>query len=175
MDFALESLGNAQSRALFTNATYLCDSLIRIDGVTFYGSPYTPKVTNARIQRIPRGGNRERFSFTSALVLFCCPSVRRFERLSKQALVSPATTQFFGVFQLYSDQDAKEMVEKIPNEVDVLITHGPPHGILDSPSTGNNVGCPYLRQRVKCFADIHNRGKKKRNLCLLPSAFSHLP
>lgn len=34
--------------------------------------------------------------------------------------------------------------EKIPEDVDVLITHTPPQGILD----GENLGCQHLRQRI---------------------------
>lgn len=38
----------------------------------------------------------------------------------------------------------------IPDEVDVLITHGPPHGILDETvREGLNVGCPLLLKKVK--------------------------
>lgn len=38
----------------------------------------------------------------------------------------------------------------IPNGIDVLITHGPPHGILDKVRYDNlTVGCPKLRAKVK--------------------------
>jgi len=38
---------------------------------------------------------------------------------------------------------------KIPKNLDVLITHGPPHGILDLVLRGENVGCPILREAVR--------------------------
>ena len=39
---------------------------------------------------------------------------------------------------------------KIPVKTDVLVTHGPPHGILDRPyGTRPGVGCELLRERVK--------------------------
>jgi Icc-related predicted phosphoesterase len=50
----------------------------------------------------------------------------------------------------------------IPNDVNILITHTPPFGILDSPRAGGNVGCSYLRSRVReiapklhCFGHVH--------------------
>lgn len=52
--------------------------------------------------------------------------------------------------------------EQIPDQVDVLITHTPPRGILDRNSQGRACGCPLLRQRVSvvrprvhCFGHIH--------------------
>lgn len=36
----------------------------------------------------------------------------------------------------------------IPADTDVLITHGPPHGILDENPSGWNCGCPDLRETV---------------------------
>jgi Icc-related predicted phosphoesterase len=53
--------------------------------------------------------------------------------------------------------------EKIPPKVDVLVTHGPPFGILDRPDgDGRNVGCELLRERVRvvkprvhAFGHIH--------------------
>jgi Icc-related predicted phosphoesterase len=38
---------------------------------------------------------------------------------------------------------------KIPDDTDVLITHGPPGGILDRVAGGELVGCNDLRKRVK--------------------------
>lgn len=52
--------------------------------------------------------------------------------------------------------------EMIPNDTDVLITHCPPYGILDTVCLGENVGCKYLLEAVKrvkprihCFGHIH--------------------
>lgn len=36
----------------------------------------------------------------------------------------------------------------IPSDVDVLLTHSPPAGILDTDSTGKRQGCPHLRDKV---------------------------
>lgn len=53
---------------------------------------------------------------------------------------------------------------KIPDDTDILITHGPPEGILDVVPKGNkHVGCPHLRDRVKvvkprihAFGHVHH-------------------
>ncbi|KAI0479179.1 ser/Thr protein phosphatase family protein [Xylariaceae sp. FL0804] len=49
----------------------------------------------------------------------------------------------------------------ISSDVDVVITHGPPHGIMDY-AHGRRAGCPYLfkavakaRPRLHCFGHIH--------------------
>jgi predicted phosphohydrolase len=51
---------------------------------------------------------------------------------------------------------------QIPNDVNVLITHGPPYGILDQVPGGEHVGCEELRQalqrvrpKVHIFGHIH--------------------
>jgi Icc-related predicted phosphoesterase len=61
--------------------------------------------------------------------------------------------------------DSENLCEKwsqIPGKVDVLITHTPPHGILDRNRAGKSCGCPELRRRVEqlrpqlhCFGHIH--------------------
>lgn len=38
--------------------------------------------------------------------------------------------------------------QQIPENVDVLVTHGPPLGILDSNSAGKNCGCEHLRNQI---------------------------
>jgi Icc-related predicted phosphoesterase len=54
-------------------------------------------------------------------------------------------------FAYYATND--QLIEKwrtIPSGIDVLITHTPPFGILDIPSSGDiHLGCPYLRAELK--------------------------
>ena len=52
--------------------------------------------------------------------------------------------------------------------VDVLITHGAPHGILEDVSGMGHVGCPVLKRKVKelcprlhIFGHVHNQGGKR--------------
>lgn len=78
---------------------------------------------------------------------------------------SPWTPQFVGVFQLDSYKEAKDTWRNIPNDTDVLITHGPPKGILDMTSRGGRVGDKALldalknnsalQPRVHCFGHVH--------------------
>lgn len=46
---------------------------------------------------------------------------------------------------------------KIPAEVDVLITHGPPYGVMDRLlDDGTEVGCPFLKRAlVRCQPRLH--------------------
>lgn len=96
---------------------YLQDSGIQIDGISFWGVPWTPKF----------GG----WSFM----------------LPRQSA------------------EMRDVCGKIPNDLDVLITHGPPFGILDlSPYGNEHAGCLDLfeasslrvKPKVHCFGHIHD-------------------
>jgi Icc-related predicted phosphoesterase len=62
-------------------------------------------------------------------------------------------------------EEIKRHWDKIPHGVDLLITHGPPHGILDkskSPGHDDNLGCEELlkcvkriKPKVHAFGHIH--------------------
>lgn len=63
-------------------------------------------------------------------------------------------------------RDTGELGDKwdlIPNDIDVLITHSPPHGILDRCDHGERVGCEELeveifsriRPKIHAFGHIH--------------------
>lgn len=76
---------------------------------------------------------------------------------------SPYTPEFmdFG-FQYKEKEQAKALWDQIPNDIDVLVTHGPPHNICDKSSSGFHCGCEVLRgaiERVKpalsVFGHIH--------------------
>lgn len=107
------------SRENFTDngIIYLENEGITIDGINFWGSPYTPSFND--------------WAFMKAR------------------------------HKLHS------VWENIPDDTDVLITHGPPKGILDlSTDAKHNLemcGCSALRKRVEkmnlkamCFGHIHN-------------------
>ena len=80
-------------------ATYLEDSGVTIDGVSYYGSPWTPEFYN-------------------------------------------------WAFMKKRGPEIDERWQLIPDDLDVLITHGPPAGILDL-STHERMGCEMLAQRVR--------------------------
>ncbi|PXF40841.1 Metallophosphoesterase domain-containing protein 1 [Gracilariopsis chorda] len=75
---------------------------------------------------------------------------------------SPWTPKFVGEFQLEDEKHAHAVWNRMPTDVDVLITHGPPKGILDVTSRGMSVGDSALlekvrtvRPRVHCFGHVH--------------------
>jgi Icc-related predicted phosphoesterase len=92
-------------------ARLLINESYTYEGVTFYGSPYTPTF-----------GHR-------------------------------------WAYQLMDREQAMENWAKIPTDTSVLITHGPPQGILDKTVRGPRAGCPFLLARVtEIQPDIHAFG-----------------
>jgi len=95
LDFNKESI-----EAIFTNAIYLENSSITINGIKIWGSPYTPIFKNWAYMR--------------------------------------------------SGDELKKLWETIPNDTDIIITHGQPLGINDYVEfSKQNVGCPFLRDKIK--------------------------
>lgn len=92
---------------------------------------------------------------------------------------SPYTPEFYNWgFQLYQN-DGKKLWATIPDDVEVLITHGPAYGVLDVPGephhTKGSVGCLYLANRIQelknlkahLFGHIHGAyGKQDVNGCM---------
>jgi len=88
----------AEARARITNATYLEDSGCTIEGLKFYGSPWTP---------------------------------------------------LFGDWAfMLAETELADKWALIPSGLDVLITHGPPHGILDLTNRNERAGSLTLLHRV---------------------------
>lgn len=99
-DFYLENLSFEKlGEILPKNVSYLKDSGVEINGISFWGSPMVP-------------GNGH-WAFTE-------PSTRKIG----------------------------EHWKKIPEDVDVLITHSPPYGILDQSGNKLLLGCKPLRKKV---------------------------
>ena len=75
---------------------------------------------------------------------------------------SPWQPRFFDwAFNLNRGAEMAERWKLIPDDIDVLITHGPPHGILDEVPRKywtENAGCEELRKRVE---EISGFGKLK--------------
>jgi Icc-related predicted phosphoesterase len=96
----------ALAREALTNAVYLKDSGIEIEGVRFWGSPWTP-------------------------------------------------TFMDWAFMLERGKPLYDKWTLIPDNTDVLITHGPPKGFGDEANLGfkcQNVGCDQLLDRVRQLA-----------------------
>ena len=76
---------------------------------------------------------------------------------------SPMTPYFFNwAFNRQRGAEISKHWDLVPDQIDVLITHGPPYGILDQTEEKMNVGCEDLWNKVKkinpryhCFGHIH--------------------
>ena len=75
---------------------------------------------------------------------------------------SPWTPQFFEWAFMAEDEQLAARWDLIPRDTDVLITHGPPYGVLDKTYRGALAGSPTLRHAVEavkptlhCFGHIH--------------------
>lgn len=63
---------------------------------------------------------------------------------------SPVTPLYGGAFGMSSAADRKKHWARIPEGTDILVTHGPPYGILDvAPGSSLHEGCPELLEAVK--------------------------
>jgi Icc-related predicted phosphoesterase len=101
------------AESLITNAIYLNDSLVEINGLKIWGSPVSPWYHDWAFNR-RRGA------------------------------------------------DIKRHWDLIPEGIDILITHGPPFGIMDFTFTGYMVGCEELtkaiarvKPKIHLFGHIH--------------------
>lgn len=79
---------------------------------------------------------------------------------------SPWTPRFYDWAYNYDPGQAERLWDQIPEGIDVLITHGPPAGILDTAAGGKSTGCPVLLDRVMkvdpilhVFGHIHECGQ----------------
>lgn len=101
------------AESLITNATYLNDSGVTIEGIRIWGSPISPEFHDWAFNR-KRG------------------------------------------------EEIRKYWEMIPSNTDILITHGPPKGILDRTVLGSRVGCvdlaeivAQIRPKYHIFGHIH--------------------
>jgi len=77
---------------------------------------------------------------------------------------SPYQPRFFDWAFNLDDDELKRKWSRIPAGIDVLITHGPPYGILDNTIDHRNVGCRHLlnevvdrvKPRIHAFGHIHH-------------------
>jgi Icc-related predicted phosphoesterase len=76
---------------------------------------------------------------------------------------SPVTPMYGGAFGVSSAVDRKKLYAQIPWDIDILVSHGPPFGILDTaPISGSHEGCrelldavAQLRPKLHVFGHIH--------------------
>ena len=106
---------------------------------------------------------------------YLCDSGTQFEGLKIWG--SPWTLAFEGMnpkckaFTVDTEEELAEKWNLIPNDVDILVTHSPPYGILDKTLFENHVGSVTLEnavQRIKpylhVFGHVHECGGKVDDL-----------
>jgi len=107
-----------------------------------------------------RFGDRKWRRLISAATFLCNESVE-LDRIRLWG--SPITPSNFESFGAASEVDCGHIFAGIPAGTDLVITHGPPFGILDvAAADGRHHGCPYLRSAIRCvqpaphvFGHIH--------------------
>jgi Icc-related predicted phosphoesterase len=75
---------------------------------------------------------------------------------------SPRQRKFCNWAFNHTEEELREWYSKIPLDTDILVTHTPPHGILDVTDNGDKAGSSSLLDTVKlvmpkihCFGHIH--------------------
>ncbi len=110
-----------KAKSLITNAIYLENSGVEIEGLNIWGSPISPWF-------------------------------------------------FDWAFNQKRGEDIKKFWDKIPENTDILITHGPPMNILDCTTKGQYVGCEELlpaveriKPKIHLFGHIHEAFGEYKN------------
>jgi predicted phosphodiesterase len=94
---------------------------------------------------------------------------------------SPWQPRFFDwAFNLSRGAELRAVWDKIPSGIDVLVTHGPPAGVLDQTDDGRRVGCADLLEavqrvapRLHVFGHIHEaHGERAEGRTLFVNACS---
>jgi hypothetical protein len=63
---------------------------------------------------------------------------------------SPLTPSNFEIFRATSEADCGRIFSRIPAQTDLVISHGPPQGVLDIAGSGNrHQGCPHLLAAIR--------------------------
>ncbi|GFS02309.1 metallophosphoesterase domain-containing protein 1 [Elysia marginata] len=112
---ALEELQVATSRELLKSCIYLLDSSVTVCGIKIHGSPW--RCTNYKAE-------------TDATKQALKMVNNKISKTSKVVILSDARQPFFGDwgFNLPRGEACLEKWDKIPDDTDILITHGPPLG-----------------------------------------------
>lgn len=155
-----------------------CDVLISAGDYSFQGQPWIVKHFHAWLNEqsakhiISVQGNHEvgvekDFAMSKQLALQACPRVHFLEEgeviIDGVKFYGSAITPFFHdwAYNRMRGEEIRRHWDMIPRDTNVLITHGPPHGILDIVNYPNGtpkerVGCHDLKERInELNIDIH--------------------
>ena len=110
------------------NVIYLCDTSITVEGLSIHGTPWTPYFYDWAFQGIDcdKGGLRTAREYVGGPHMNAVPTEKY-----------PLLDSKYGL---------------VPNGVDILVSHGPPFGILDRNGQGDNCGSHSLLRAIESRA-----------------------
>jgi Icc-related predicted phosphoesterase len=153
-----------------------CDLLIHAGDWTFFSRSRTQiKDFNewlgeqyAPLGRVLCPGNHEQYLVRDPRLRSLTPNgtVLMNGKLSIKGLklwASPVTSLSSSAFAIPEAKDRARLYSQIPSDTDILITHGPPYGILDcSPGDSKHSGCRELlkavvriKPKIHVFGHVH--------------------
>jgi Icc-related predicted phosphoesterase len=172
-----------------------CDILISCGDYSFRGEPHMVKEFHEWLNKQEAGyiisvmGNHEQwveknFQEAKSIAVEACPAVHFIEEglveIEGVKLWCSAWTPTFGFNWAYNadrGEEIKRHWDKIPKDTDILISHGPPYGILDElkyvdgTPKGVFVGCRDLLEVIQkfkipihVFGHIHEHGSEQVHL-----------
>lgn len=169
-----------------------CDILISAGDYSFRGTPTEvnqfhewfnkqPAKYKISVQGNHELGVEKMFSVSQMIAKDKCPGVHFID----EGLVeiegikiwcSAITPEFCGWAWNRFPNEIQKHWDMIPDDTDILVTHGPPYGILDQTTYANgeirpeHLGCPKLMERIKIikpdlhfFGHIHHGGGRAVN------------
>jgi Icc-related predicted phosphoesterase len=146
-----------------------CDLLISCGDYSFTGEPWVVKDFHKWLNKQPAKyklsvqGNHEKwvehnFQEAKKIAEEACPGVFFMEEglveIEGLKIWCSAITLFFRdwAYNRYPGEEIQEHWDKIPQGIDILVTHGPAYGILDGVPEGENMrhlGCPQLLKKIE--------------------------
>ena len=143
-----------------------CDVLVSCGDYSFVGECHLVKNFHKWLNKqkathiISVQGNHEKwveanFNEARTLAQSVCPRVHFIDEgevdIDGVKFFGSAITPYFfnWAWNRYRGEDVNKHWARIPDDVNVLITHGPVYGILDQLPDGTNVGCEGLFNRIQ--------------------------
>jgi Icc-related predicted phosphoesterase len=157
-----------------------CDLLVSAGDYSFTGEIHMVKDFHKWMNKQPAKhkisvqGNHEKwvernFDLAKQMAKEACPDIHFIDEglveIEELKIWCSAITPFFynWAWNRYRGEEIKKHWDKIPLNIDFLITHGPPYGILDTVSFHRpieNLGCKELANKIKELKNlkIHSFG-----------------
>lgn len=150
-----------------------CDILISCGDYSFRGEPKAVIAFHEWLDKQPAKhiisvqGNHEvavekNFSHFKTLAQNACPRVHFIDEglveVEGLKIWCSAVTPWFHDWAWNAERgpEIREHWDLIPQDTDILVTHGPPHGILDRTARGHFAGCEELTSRIKEIGIKHH-------------------